>query len=47
MSNSFGVSGQSMARVNYRGADSILLNQAIRSAAAKAAVGEHLADLFS
>ena len=37
MSNSFGVSGQSMERVNYRGADSVLLNQAIRSAASKAA----------
>ncbi len=37
MSNSFGVSGQSMERANYRGADSILLNQAIRSGASKAA----------
>lgn len=37
MSNSFGVSGQSMERANYRGADSILLSQAIRSAASKAA----------
>jgi len=37
MSNSFGVSGESTARVNYQGPDSVLLNQAIRSAANKAA----------
>jgi len=37
MSNSFGVSGQSAERANYKGPQSVLLNQAIRAAALKAA----------
>ena len=37
MSNSFGVSGQSVPRANYRGSDNVLVNEAIRSAARKAA----------